>query len=430
MKSLLRLLFSLLIMLATLLMASCSPYGCHVTFGSSTCTSTGTGGLGGGGGGGGGGGSASAFVYAVDQTAATIDGYALSSSSFGSITGFTAPAIPPNTGGVGMVVAQKQFLYAGFGSSGQLFGWVIGANGSLTSITNSPYPATYLADNVGVGQSDMITNPAGTLLFISDTLAHQIYAYQIGTGGILTLVTGSPFALPSGFTPMNLATDGFGKYLYAINGTASNHTGSQIAAFVIGTGTSFGALTAVPNSPFTYPMWQVKGDPTGQFLIGTSGRSAFYPGVTDDDHLYMFTITTSGTNAGAITPLVPPTFPTTYSPFSIAAQSNTGGNLVYSLSFNDTATAFNNIEGFSISGTGTPSMLTNSPFSNVGNGSWAQFDESGTIMVVYASFLNQSTNTITTQLSPLAVAASGALTQPLSTLTINAPGFWVVTDGQ
>jgi hypothetical protein len=300
----------------------------------------------------------------------------------------------------------------------------------LTAITNSPYTATYLADNVGVGQSDMITNPAGTLLFISDTLAHQIYVYQIGTGGVLTAVSGSPFALPSGFTPMNLATDGLGNYLYAVNGTAGNHTGSQIAAFVIGTGTSLGVLTAVPNSPFTFPMWQVKGDPTGQYLIGTSGRSAFYTGVTDDPHLYMFAITTSGVNAGAITPVSSSPFATTYSPFSIAAQSNTGGNLVYSLSFNDTATAFNNLEGFSITGTGTLSTLTNSPFSNVADGSWAQFDESGTILVVYASYLNQSTNTTTTQLSPIAVAAGGSLTQPVSTLAINTPGFWVVTDGQ
>jgi len=35
---------------------------------------------------------------------------------------------------------------------------------------------------------------------------------------------------------------------------------------------------------------------------------------------------------------------------------------------------------------------------------------------------------VVTQLSPLEVGTGGALTQPISTLTITTPGFWVVTD--
>jgi hypothetical protein len=437
MKSLLRWLVGIFIMLGTLLLSNCSPYGCRVTFGSSTCTSSGSGtslggggGSGGGGGGGGGSSTPTAFVYAVDQNG-TIDGYVLSNSAatFGPISNFSAPAINTNSGGVGMAVAQNQYLYAGLGDSGGvLYGWDISATGSLSAIAQTPVAAPFLAEfGAGVSQSEMITNPAGTLLFISDTLQGVIYVFQVGSSGALTSVTGSPFSLPLGFQPMNLTTDGLGKYLYVVNGNFSSHQGSAIAAFSIGTGSNLGVLTTVNNSPFTgvgYNMWQVKGEPTGQFLIGTTGSNAYY-GVPDDKNLYIFSISQTGTSAGAITLLGTTT--TTYSPFSIAVQSNTGGNLIYSFSFNDTATAYNPIEGFSISSTGTVTTDANSPFS-IGEGSWGQFDQSGAVLFVYASFLDSSTNETVTQLSPLNVGSGGVLTQPVATGTLTTPGFWAVTD--
>jgi hypothetical protein len=436
MKSLYRVLVILLMMLAALFLASCSggAPGCpQASFGTSTaCGPSGQSGFGGGGGGGGGSGgssSVSAYVYAVDQ-GGTIDGYAVNGSAgtFAAISGYTAPVIATNNGGVGMVVAQKQYLYAGLASVDELYGYTIAANGSLTPITGTPLLAPYLSFyGSGVGQANMITNPTGTLLFISDTLQSEIYAYQIGTGGALTAVTGSPFACPAGFTPMNLGTDGLGLYLYAVNGDFTTHTGTAIAAFTISTA---GVLTPVPGSPFIFPMWQVKGEPTGQFLIGTSGNTASVSGV-DDDNLYVFSITQSGSNAGAITAASGSPFVTTYSPFSIAVQSNVGGTFVYSMSFNDTATGFNPIEGYTISTTsGALTVDTGSPFSGVGDGSWAQFDQSGVLLMAYASYLNPQTGVITTQLSPIDVGSGGALTQPIPTSQITTPGFWVVTDTQ
>jgi hypothetical protein len=435
MKSLYRVLMSLLLMLATVFLVNCAGGipGCpQVNFGNTTCSSSGGGGgfSGGGGGGGGGTSSTTLYVYAVDQ-AGTIDGY-VNSASAGEmipISGYTAPTVPLNTGGVGMVVAQKQYLYAGFGSTGQLYGWVIGTDGSLTAISGSPYTAPFLGFfGSGVGQADMTTDPGGTMLFISDTLQQVIYVYTIGANGVLTAATGSPFAVP--FEPMNLSTDGLGLYLYAIDGNYLQHTGSQIAAYSIGTGSNLGVLTPVTGSPFTgtgYNMWLVKGEPTGKYLIGTSGSAAFN-GVADDDHIYVFGITQSGTNAGAITPVTGSPFTTQYSPFAIAVQSNTNGNLVYSMSINDTETAFNPIEGYQLSSTGTLTVLSGSPFSGVGDGSWGQFDQSGGYLYIYGSYINASTGATVTQVSPLAISTAGAVTQPLSTFSLANPGFWVVTD--
>src|SRR5579871_3123784 len=411
------------LLLMTLSLAGCGHYTCGAGFGDTTCGSSGSPTLSQGNGQN----TASAFVYAVDQGATgasngTIDGYELnaSSSSFGAISSYTAPTIPAAEGGMGMTVAQKQFLYVGFAGSLEIFGWTVSSSGALTSISGSPFPATFLSGTPsGIGQDTMITDPAGANLFIADTFGSKIYVYQIGSGGVLTSGTGSPLSMPSGFEPVNMTTDGLGKYLYVTNGNTGTHTGTSVAAYAIGTG---GALAAVPGSPFAFPMWQVKGEPTGQFLIGTSGKTVPYAGV-DDNNLYVFSI---GSGTGALTQVAKQS--TVYAPFSIAAQSDSGGAQVYSFGFNDTQTAFNPIEGYTISSSGTLTADSGSPFSGIGNGSWGQLDQSGVLLFVYGSFLDTSTNQVTTQIAPLDVGSGGALTQPITTSTIATPGFWTVTD--
>ncbi|HTC46822.1 MAG TPA: beta-propeller fold lactonase family protein [Candidatus Aquilonibacter sp.] len=421
-----RLLLSLLAVAAVMCQAGCGGhYFCNVEFGASTCTPpSGSGPTSGGGGGGGGGGSSpTAFAYAVDQ-GGTVDGFVLSSGAgtFAAISGFNAPAIPTNDPGVGMVVAQEQFVYAMFGLENQIYGWSLNSStGALTALSNFPQTLTFDLPTVGYNEYSIATNPAGTLLFIAETGANQILAYQIGTDGSLSAV-GSPVTTP--VEPGNLATDGLGKYLY-VTEYSSAHQGGEILAYSIGSGTSIGVLTAVPGSPFIFPMWQVQGDPSGNYLVGTTGSWAFL-GIPDDTHLYVFSITQSGTNAGAISEVGSPVV-TTYSPFNIAVQPTGTSELVYSFSVNDTDTGYNPVEGFALdSTTGVLTTLSGSPFTNVGTGHWGQFDQSGALLFVYSSATNGTT--IETQIAPLNVDSSGNLTQPVSSLTLASPGYWVVTD--
>ena len=193
MKMQVRVLLSLLVALALMFLAGCGgSYNCAVTFGSSSCTPSGSGlgggGTGGTGGGGGGGGGATAFAYAVDQiggtTTGTMDGYELNAGAgtFVPISGFNAPLIPPTDPSLGVVVAQEQFLYTAFSSTGQIYGWSVDkTSGALTAITGSPYSVSYLG-SVGVSgfnQLSMITNPAGTLLFVADAGDDEIWVYEI-----------------------------------------------------------------------------------------------------------------------------------------------------------------------------------------------------------------------------------------------------------
>jgi hypothetical protein len=409
------------------LVACGGSYNCQVSFGSG-CSSSGTQGFGGSGGtggtGGGGGGSStpSAFVFAIDQ-AGTIDGYTLnnSASTFQATSSYVAPTVPANDGGRGLVVANQLYLYAGFGDTETLYGWTIGASGGLTAVSGSPYAATFMSlIGNGSGTSSIITNPAGTFLFLAATVPGEIYVYQIGSGGALTAVTGSPFA--AGMEPVNLTTDGLGKYLYATNG-GTDHLGTEVAAFAIGNN---GALTTVPGSPFAFPMWQVLGEPTGNFLIGTTGQSAGVNG-SDNDFLYVFTIQPSGASAGAITQVANSPFATQNSPFSLAVQPDAGGNLVYSFGFNVDLTGFNSPEAFSIDPTtGALSEISGSPFSNAALGTWGQFDQSGTNLLLWGEV--NSSGTFTYPLSALQVGTNGALTQPTTTIDLATQGYWAVTD--
>jgi hypothetical protein len=422
----------LLLVLATIFLASCSgSYNCQVTFGSSTCTPGGSGSGGGGTGGGGGGSSAAVFAYAVDQ-GGTLDGYTLNTKAgtFQATSGYTAPTIPTNDQGVGMVIAQKQFVYTVFELTGAVYGWSVGSGGALTALTTGfPLALSLDAPIVGFNEYNVATNPAGTLLFISSTGADRIFVFTISTAGALEQVTGSPFTTP--FEPGNLTTDGLGNYLYATMAVSGEHQGEGIMAYSIGTGTNLGALTVVNGSPFNFPMWQVQGDPSGSFLIGTTGSNLGLTGA-DDLHLYVFSISSTTSAApGALTQV--PNSSTTYSPFNIAIQpTSTGGEFVYSFSVNDTDSGYNPIEGFSLSTAGALSELTSSPFGTIatptGLGSWGQFDQSGAYLFVYSSL--STGGTTTTQLGVWDAGTGGALTEPISPATLTTPGYWAVTDPQ
>jgi len=449
-----RVLVGLLALVGLMILAGCTGApGCpQAGFGNSTPCTAGSagniGGSGGSGGGGGGGGSSSvtAYAYAVDSANSTIDGYALNAAkgTFAAISNYTAPTTPANGGGMGMAIAQETYLYVGFASVGEIYSYSINSSGQLTLLT------TYLASELagfpnGPGQSIMITNPDGTLLFLADGIDGSIYVWSIGNGqngttaGALTAVSGSPFQVPTtspAFTPLNLATDGAGAYLYAVDGNNVDHQGAGIAAWSIGTGsngTTLGALTPVTGSPFltsgstNFSMWQLQGEPTGQFMIGTTGSSAFYTGVSDNDNLYVFSIAQStSTTPGALTPVTGSPFATTYSPFTIAAQPT--GNQVYSFSFADSGASLNPIEGYEIGTTGALTVDAESPFSLPNDeGTWGQFDQTGGYLFVYESYTNTS-NQVVTYIAPLVVGSGGTLTQVATPVDLSAPGFWVVTD--
>jgi 6-phosphogluconolactonase len=179
------------------------------------------------------------FLYVSDTQHAQLDGFSINQTT-GALTALTGS--PFSTGSLSLPEgltspAGSNFLYAG--DVATVDGFTINASGTPTTISGSPFPS---GTNLFV-----TTDPSGNFLYTSiDGPPGSIFAFTIGSAGVLAAVSGSPFAIP-GQTVLNSRPFGIvdtGSYVYAaLSGS------NQIAAFSVASGT--GALTAVPNSPFS-----------------------------------------------------------------------------------------------------------------------------------------------------------------------------------
>jgi 6-phosphogluconolactonase (cycloisomerase 2 family) len=118
-----------------------------------------------------------------------------------------------------------------------------------TAVTNSANSSQYWPLTL-VGKTSDVVAPtavtqAGGYLYISayDTTVspHQgyIFVFTIGSGGVLSAVSGSPFK--AGVQPSAIAIDGTGKYIYATDYSANT---------VLGFSISSGVLTTLSGSPY------------------------------------------------------------------------------------------------------------------------------------------------------------------------------------
>lgn len=153
----------------------------------------------------------------------------------------TAPGSPyPGGSGPSSLEAvtttpDGHYVYV-LGLNGTITGFSIANNGSLTSISGSPF-------SVSPNSVDAVTDFAGKFLFAVN--ASSVSAFTINsTNGVLSAI-GQPIPLPGSTLPSVgfAATSPGANFLY-VPLTAAN----SVAAFSFDTTT--GALTAVPGSPF------------------------------------------------------------------------------------------------------------------------------------------------------------------------------------
>jgi len=182
------------------------------------------------------------FLYVSDPADEQLDSFLINQTT-GALTAVMGS--PFSTGAFSLPAglaspAGSDHLYAA--DVAGVDGFTTNATGTPAAISGSPFPS---------GTNLFLTiDPSGTFLYTSiDDPPGGIFAFTIGSTGALTAVSGSPFAIP-GQTVLNSRPFGIvdtGSYVYA----ALSDT-NQIAAFSIVSGT--GALTAVPNSPFSAGM--------------------------------------------------------------------------------------------------------------------------------------------------------------------------------
>jgi DNA-binding beta-propeller fold protein YncE len=122
--------------------------------------------------------------------------------------------------------------------NGSVSAYSVAANGVLTPVTGSPF-------------ADLQTAPCwveishdGRYLFTVNTGSTTISRYAIGANGALTLLGSTPFQGPTGLRPFDARLDPTGSYLYVVDAGRA-----MVSAFAV----SGGSLVELPSSPFALP---------------------------------------------------------------------------------------------------------------------------------------------------------------------------------
>jgi 6-phosphogluconolactonase len=257
--------------------------------------------------------------------------------------------VPGNNGGFGIAVNPAvTFLYTDDVSNGGIDAFSISSGGALTPISGSPFamPSDWAPPQV----DNIAIDPAGKFLYTPDAASNVVVGFTIdGATGALSPMSGSPF--PTGASPQQVVVTPSGQFLYASDG---NDPQGGISAYTIDSST--GNLTPIAGSPFPAT---AGGGPDG-LVVDPSGKF-LYAALTCLNGIAAFTI---DSNTGALTTVAGSPFsPSIGGPYpimySIALSPN--GKFLYAQSSID-----NYVYGLTVDpDTGALTAMTDSPFKTI-----------------------------------------------------------------
>lgn len=132
-----------------------------------------------------------------------------------AIAGKPADVIVPTA--VDVLPSGKYVFVTAYDSSvapfaGYIFAFSVGSGGVLTPIAGSPFAA-------GAQPSAIASDASGTYVYATDFVRNQVLGYQVSSG-VLTPLSGSPY--PAGNGPSAVAVDQAYNYAFVTNATDSN----------------------------------------------------------------------------------------------------------------------------------------------------------------------------------------------------------------
>jgi 6-phosphogluconolactonase len=159
-----------------------------------------------------------------------------------------------NGSGFGWPVHGGGFVYLNNNTAGAntISGFTRAADGSLTPLPGSPFPAGGVGLGAGIGSQGAIqTTDDGRYVLAVDAGSNQISVLQIGASGALTPVPGSPFA-SGGVEPNSIAVNYGLVYVSNTGAGGTNYTGFTLSPR--------GQLDPIPGSTVTLPEGSAPGD--------------------------------------------------------------------------------------------------------------------------------------------------------------------------
>ncbi len=283
---------------------------------------------------------------------------------------------------VGTQVAAGTVYVANLGSE-SVSAFSIGAGGSLSAITGSPFAT-------GREPLGVVVSPDGRYVYVTNLDSESVSAFSIASNGSLSAVAGSPFA--TGYGPWGVAVSPDGNHLYVANNNRGSASGS-VSAFSIA---SNGSLSAVAGSPFTtggeeptdlavspdskhlYVADQ-SGNSVAAFSIAFNGSLSAVAGspfatehprgvavTPDSQYLYVVNSSTNTVSAfsiassGSLSSVSGSPFATGYGALSVAVTPD--GKHLYTAN----SGSGENVSAFSIASGGSLSPVSGSPFATGG----------------------------------------------------------------
>ena len=173
------------------------------------------------------------FVYAVNETDATISAFQVGSNGVLTSIGLFSVGKAPNA-----ITSDPtgKFLYVTDGALNQLYGFLVQSGGSLVRMSAS-FQTDNLPDAVAV-------DPRGIYLYVANYNANDVNAYTINQStGIATPIPGS-VTYPVGTGPLCILVEpSEGRYIYT-----ANFLGNTVSGLALNPAT--GGVSAVQNTPF------------------------------------------------------------------------------------------------------------------------------------------------------------------------------------
>jgi 6-phosphogluconolactonase len=181
---------------------------------------------------------------------------------------------------------------------GWVFGYTVGSGGALTLSSGSPYKA-------GVKPSALVADPTSRFLYVTDFASNEVIGYTIQGGSDLVFLINGPFK--TGNEPNAVTIDPRGKYMYITNGLDSS-----LSAYVIDltTGTPSAAINvsgSQVNATDTTPVAVVVDPSIGTFVYTANNVGNSISGFTLNP------------NTGALTATQSTPYPTGNAPAALAA---------------------------------------------------------------------------------------------------------------
>ena len=199
------------------------------------------------------------WLFGLDTLTQAIDEWQINSD--GTLTALT-PAQFTLAGGIYVpkairVAPSGGLIVAACGTAGEVVFSLDTANGSVVQEQTLGTESTQRSDN-----SIAIDSSSSHLYIATSGTGGGLGVYTIGVNGLLTSVSGSPFA--TGQAPNSVALDGTGGFVYV-----ANRADSTISGYAIGT---TGTLTAIAGSPFASgsQVNTIGTDSTGKYLLAAA----------------------------------------------------------------------------------------------------------------------------------------------------------------